>query len=115
VHLIRVTRSTLIRHAKDGIGGRRRETSFYLFSTDISAKKAAGVIRSHRAVENRNHHVRDVAMQEDACRIRINPGIFARARKFALNILRANHENNIANARCYNTLDIKPVLQYRFK
>jgi hypothetical protein len=43
------------------------------------------------------------------------PGIFARARRFALNILRANHENNIANARWCNALYIKRVLQYRFK
>jgi hypothetical protein len=38
-------------------------------------------------------------MKEDACRIRTSSGIFARARRFALNIFRANCENNIANAR----------------
>jgi predicted transposase YbfD/YdcC len=73
VHLIRVTRSTLIRHAKDGMRGRRRETSFYVCSTDKSAEKAAEAICSHRSVENRKHYVRDVAMQKDACRIRTNP------------------------------------------
>ena len=66
---------------------------------DISAEKAAEAIHSHRGVENHSHYVCDVAMQEDACRIRTSSGIFARGRRFALNIFRANCENNIANAR----------------
>jgi predicted transposase YbfD/YdcC len=115
VRLIRVTRSTLIRRAKDGMSDRRRETSIYVCSTEISAEKTAEAIHSHRGVENHSHYVRDVAMQENACRIRTSPGIFARARRFARNILRANHENNIANACWCNALDIKRVLQYRFK
>lgn len=113
--LIRVTRSTLIRRAKDGMWDRREEISFYLCSAAITAEGAAAAIRSHWGVENRNHYVRDVAMLEDASRIRTNPGIFARARSFALNILRANGENNIADALWCNALDIKRVLEYRFK
>ena len=62
-----------------------------------------------------NHYVRDVVMLADASRIRVNPGIFARARSFALNILRANGENNIADALWCNALDINRVLQYRCK
>ena len=54
-------------------------------------------------------------MLEDASRIRINPGIFARARSFALNILHANGEKNIADALWRNALDIKRTLVYRFK
>ena len=99
MRLTRVRLSTLIRRAKDDMWGRQRETSFYVCSMDISAKKAAEAIHSHRSVENHSHYVRDVAMQEDACRIRTRPGIFAGARRFALNIFRANYENNIANAR----------------
>jgi len=34
--------------------------------------------------------VRDVTLGEDASRIRTNPGIFARLRSFAANILRFN-------------------------
>lgn len=113
--IIRVTRSTLIRRAKDGLWDRRDETSFYVCSAPISAKKAALAIRSHWAVENRNHYVRDVSMFEDASRIRINPGIFARVRSFALNILRANGENNIADALWRNALDIKRPLAYKLK
>lgn len=113
--LIRVTRTTLIRRAKDGMWQRREEVSFYVCSTAISAAKAAEAIRGYWGVENRNHYVRDVAMQEDASRIRANPGIFARARSFALNILRANGENNIADALWCNALDLNRVIGYRFK
>jgi len=114
-HIVRVTRSTLIRRAKDGLWDRRQETSFYVCSAPVSAKKAAEAIRSHWGVENRNHYVRDVSMLEDASRIRTNPGIFARARSFALNILRANGEKNIADALWRNALDINRPLAYRFK
>ncbi len=54
-------------------------------------------------------------MLEDASRIRSNPGIFARARSFALNILRANGEKNIADALWQNALNINRPLKYRFK
>jgi hypothetical protein len=54
-------------------------------------------------------------MLEDASRIRINPGIFARLRSFALNILRANEEQNITNALCNNVLRFDRLLEYRYK
>ena len=113
--IIRVTRSTLTRNAKDGMWGRREETSFYVCSAPLSAKKAASAIRSHWGIENKNHYVKDVSMLEDASRIRINPGIFARTRSFALNILRANDENNIAEALWRNVLDFNRIMKYRFK
>ncbi len=113
--IICVKRSTLTRRAKDGMWERREETSFYVCSAPLSAKKAATAIRSHWGIENQNHYVRDVSMLEDASRIRINPGIFARARSFALNILRANGEKNIADALWRNALNLNRPLQYRFK
>ena len=77
-----IKRKVLIRRANDGVLDCPRETSFYVFSTDISAEKAAEAIRSHRGVKNRNHNIRDLAMQKNACRIRTNPGIFARTHRF---------------------------------
>ncbi len=113
--IIRVTRSTLTRNAKDGMWSRREETSFYVCSAPLGAEKAAQAIRSHWGIENRNHYVRDVSMLEDMSRIRVNPGIFARARSLALNILRANGETNITEAIWRNTLNFNRVLEYRFK
>lgn len=97
---IRVLRTTLIRNPKTGLWRQRRDVA----STPISAVKASQAIRSHWSIENRNHYVRDVAMLKDASRIRANPGVFARIRSFALNILRANGEQNIANALWKNAL-----------
>ena len=113
--IIRVRRVTLQRRAKDGLWDRREETSFYVCSAPISATKASDAVRSHWGIENRNHCVRDVSMFEDASRIRTNPGIFARARSFALNILRANDEKNIADALWRNALDFNRPIAYRFK
>ncbi len=84
-------------------------------SAKISARESAGAIRGHWAIENKNHYVRDVSMCEDASRIRINPGIFARGRSFALNILRANGETNIADALWNNILDFNRLLAYRYQ
>jgi predicted transposase YbfD/YdcC len=114
IHAIRMKRSTLIRRAKDGAWERREETAFYVCTGPISAEKAAEAIRSHWGVENKNHYVRDVSLMEDACRIRCNPGIFARARSFALNILRLNGECNIADALWQNALDFNRPLAYRY-
>ena len=114
VRVIKVTRATLVRRAKDRSWELRFYISFYVCSAPITARKAADAIRGHWSIENRNHYVRDVAMLEDASRIRKNPGIFARARSFALNILRANGENNISQAMWDNVLDITRPLNYRF-
>ena len=38
-------------------------------------------------------------MGEDRSRIRINPGVFARLRSFAFNILKANHQRSLAQDR----------------
>jgi hypothetical protein len=47
--------------------------------------------------------VSDVTLGEDRCRIRWNPGIFARLRSFALNILRENQVTHVSEA-LYATL-----------
>ena len=104
----------IVRRAKDRSWELRFDISFYVCSAPITARKAADAIRGHWSIENRNHYVRDVAMLEDASRIRKNPGIFARVRSFALNILRANGENNISQAMWDNVLDITRPLNYRF-
>jgi len=75
------------------------ETSFYLSSRAIAANLAADAIRNHWGIENKSHHTRDVTLCEDASRIRKNPGIFARIRSFAYNILRQNQSDTIAQDR----------------
>jgi len=50
-------------------------------------------------IENKQHYTRDVTLREDASRIRRNPGIFARLRSFAYNILRFNQSDTIPQDR----------------
>ena len=65
----------------------------------IRARKAADAVRKHWGIENKQHYTRDVTLREDASRIRRNPGIFARLRSFAYNILRFNQSDTIAQDR----------------
>ena len=63
----------------------------YLSSgVSLPARQCAQAIRDHWHIENRSHYVRDGSFAEDASRIRCNPGIFARLRLVAANILRFN-------------------------
>ncbi len=75
------------------------ETSFYLSNRPVEADVAADAIRQHWGIENKFHYTRDVTLREDASRIRVNPGIFARLRSFAYNILRSNQSETIAQDR----------------
>jgi len=56
-------------------------------------------VKSLRPTHHGSHHVRDVTLREDASRIRKNPGIFARIRSFAYNILRFNQRDSVAQER----------------
>jgi hypothetical protein len=75
------------------------ETSFYLSNRAIDANLAADAIRKHWRIENKFHYTRDVTLCQDASRIRKNPGLFARMRSFAYNILRFNQSGTIAQDR----------------
>src|SRR4029077_8516195 len=70
----------------------------------LPAVICAQAIRHHWAIENRSHYVRDGSFREDASRIRCNPGIFARLRSFATNILRFNDVENVSDTRYRITL-----------
>ncbi len=82
-----------------GLWKRSSEISYYLSNRPIDASIAADAIRRHWHIENRSHHVRDVTLGEDASRIRTNPGIFARLRSFAANILRFNQIRSVRQDR----------------
>jgi hypothetical protein len=56
--------------------------------------------------------VRDRLLGEDASRIRCHPGIFARIRSFALNILRAHGVANVSEAIDTNALSLDRLLAY---
>jgi hypothetical protein len=64
-----------------------------------SACLAATAIRNHWNVENTLHYARDVTFQEDQSRIRHNPGVFARLRSFAYNVLCRNRTSTFSQDR----------------
>jgi predicted transposase YbfD/YdcC len=112
--IIRVTRRTLLRSAATGMWNERGEVAYYLSSAAaLPATVWAAIIRGHWGIENRNHYVRDVAFDEDRSRIRDNPGIMARARSFALNILRKNRITNVAQALWNGALSLDHILEYK--
>ncbi len=111
--VIRVTRRTLLRSAATGLWDQRGEVAIYVSSAaNLPASSWATVIREHWGIENRNHWVRDVTYDEDRSRIRDNPGIMARARSFALNILRKNGVNNVAQALWAGAINLDHILAY---
>ena len=97
--IIRVEREVYTRNAKTGLPRRSSETAFHVSNTPITAARAAEVVRAHWAIENTSHYSRDVTLGEDRSRIRANPGVFARLRSFAFNILKANRTNTLSQDR----------------
>jgi len=97
--VMRVNRETWKRDPSTGLWNRTRETSYHVANVVIDATTAATAIRAHWGIENRLHYVKDTAFAEDASRIRVNPGVFARPRSVAANLLRFNKAENIANTR----------------
>ena len=97
--IIQIERSVLTFQPATGLWKASRESSFYLSNRPVLAGQAAEAIRKHWGIENKQHYTRDVTLCEDASRIRRNPGIFARLRSFAYNILRFNQSDTIAQDR----------------
>lgn len=89
------------------------EVSYYVSTTLLSAEAFCRGIRGHWGIENSDHYVRDVSMNEDHSRIRKNPHIFSKLRSFALNIMRTNNVQNIAQELFSNCMNIANVFNYQ--
>ena len=97
--MIRVNRDVLTRSAATGLWRATSETAVFVSNIVLPAAVCANAIRHHWSIENRSHYVRDGSFAEDDSRIRCNPGIFARLRSFATNILRFNGVRNVSDGR----------------
>jgi Transposase DDE domain len=114
--VIQVERSVNTFQPATGLWKTANETSFYLSNRPIGANQAALAIRNHWGIENKLHYTRDVTLHEDASRIRKNPGVFARMRSFAYNILRFNQSDTIAQDRYAAALGgLKSLLSMSFQ
>jgi predicted transposase YbfD/YdcC len=114
VEAVRVTRTVL--HQDVALGWKwrcTREVAWYASTAEgNSAAYYAAATRGHWGVENRVHYVLDVSMHEDASRVRKSPTILSILRSFALNILRFNKVNNVADALWRNAMNLDRVLAY---
>ncbi len=111
--VIQIKRHTEILDTKNKVWKVREETAYYAASHVHEASAFAAAIRGHWGCENKHHYVRDVALKEDASRIRNQPGIFARLRSFALNIFRFNGIKNIKGALFENAINFNNVRNYQ--
>ena len=102
--IIRVERIVQTRITKTGLWQRSSEITLYLANGVLTATCAADAVRSHWRIENTSHYSRDVTMGEDASRIRTKPGIFARLRSFAFNILKASRLSTLRQDRYRATI-----------
>ncbi len=106
----RVSRLTYLKNTRTGLWATREEVGFYPCQARHGAKVLGGAIRAHWGIENRAHYVRDVTLGEDASRIRTRPGVMARIRSLALNILRANGVQNVSLALYANAVSFDQLL-----
>ena len=90
------------------------EESYYVCTKKLPVTVCAEAVRKHWGIENKNHHVRDITLAEDASRIRKNPDVFCVLRSFALNLLRANGSANISLTRYENALSLPSLLSYQY-
>jgi len=110
--IIRVERDVFTRNSATGLLHHSAEIAFYVANTPVTAARAAEAIRAHWGIETTSHYSRDVTMGEDHSRIRSNPGVFARMRSFAFNILMANRSDTLRQDRYRAALGgLEPLLR----
>jgi predicted transposase YbfD/YdcC len=67
-------------------------------SKKVSSERLMQGIREHWTIENCDHYIKDVTLQEDACRVRLSRSvqILSMFRNLILNILRKLGFSNVA-------------------
>ena len=114
VEAVRVTRTVQRQDVATGWKWRcTHEVAWYASTGEgNSAAYYAAATRGHWGVENRVHYILDVSMREDASRVRKSPAILSILRSFALNILRFNKVNDVADALWRNAMNFNRALAY---
>jgi len=111
--IIEIERKKQIFDTKKRIWENKGETAYYISTREITAKEANLYVRNHWGIENKNHHVKDVTMNEDKSRIRIKPQNMAVFKSFTLNIMRFNGIKNIKDELYRNSLKLSNLLKYK--
>ena len=106
-NIIRVTR---YRERLNSPQESTQEVHYYVSNRLLPVEKYARAIRQHWYIENKLHHVKDVAFQEDRGLRRVNPALFSTCIDFALNRLRYSGGLNIKGKLYEISLNIKNLL-----
>jgi len=93
--ILKVT-ATVIKRKKTTV-----ETRYYISDLEVDAKTFLSIVRSHWAIENSLHYVKDVAFLEDFNRMRTSqiPTVTSLLRSLAINLLNLNGFSNKTQAR----------------
>lgn len=111
--VVQVKRSTDVFDTKAKRYVNRKETAYYLSNSKLeNAEICSRYVVRHWGIENKNHYVRDVALQEDASRVRKNPYNLSVLRSTAMNILRKNKVANIKGELYENALHWTRIFSY---
>lgn len=111
--VVQVKRSTDVFDTRTRQYVKRQETAFYLSNRELESAEACSLyVVRHWGIENKNHYVRDVSLQEDASRIRKNPYNMSVLRSIAMNILRKNNVINIKGELYENSLHWTKIFSY---
>ena len=89
------------------------ETAYYLYTASITAEQLLQLSRKHWKIENTNQYVRDVSLLEDKSKSRKNPGIMARIKSFALNILRRNGIQHVRQCLYKHIVNINSLMELK--
>jgi predicted transposase YbfD/YdcC len=108
----RTARLSWCKDTRTGLWSARREVAYYVSQLRLDAEGFGRAVRAHWGIENRDHHVRDRVLREHDSRIRRRPGVLARLRSFALNVLRANGVADVSEAVYVNALSLDRLLAY---
>ena len=110
--VLRLERTVCKRDPATGLCKQTCETVFWVSSASGHAPQQwSAWIRDHWRTENASHYMRDTTFAEDASRIRKTPGIAARLRSFAYNLIWAGGRQNIRSARWRAALDVNVALK----
>lgn len=101
---------------RKGPGSYEVEEAFLISSLDLRRHTPAELLafnRGHWGIENGLHHVRDVTMGEDACRVRTGsaPQVLAGVRNAVVGLLRGDGWTNIAAALRHHAVNVAKALR----
>jgi hypothetical protein len=87
------------------------ETRYYISDLEVDAKTFLHIVRSHWAIENSLHYVKDVAFLEDFNRMRTSqiPTVTSLLRSLAINLLNLNGFSNKTQARKMFAWNIRDI------